>query len=179
MTQTDALRFRKILFASPSDTADERTVAEKIVDEVNGIWGQRHGIWLKSLMWETDIYSATGEDAQDVINHQFGDDYDAFVGIMRERFGSPTSRHESGTKEEYLRAYARHQRDPESVEIGFYFSNASFSREHEKEEDLVQLLRVHAFQKEVEGKGTLYRKYSNIDEFEIGIRLHLSRLMQK
>jgi len=173
------LRFHQVLIASPGDTAEERTIAGKVVEEINRIWGQRHGVWLKSLMWETDTYSATGEDGQAVINHQFGDTYDAFVGIMRERFGSPTPRHESGTKEEYDRAYARHQQDPASVDIGFYFSSAPISREHENQEALQQLQKVLAFQEELGGRGTVYRKYSNIDEFEIDIRLHLSRLMQK
>jgi len=173
------LRLYQVLIASPSDTAEERTVAGKVVEESNQMWGPDHGIWLKSLMWETDTYSATGEDAQAVINHQIGDNYDAFIGIMRDRFGSSTRRCDSGTKEEYLRAYERYQHDPESVDIGFYFSRAPFSREHERPEDVQQLLQVLAFQEEVGRRGTLYHRYSNIDEFEFGIRLHLSRLMQK
>jgi len=178
MMDTKTLRLHQVLIASPGDTAEERTIAGKVVEEINQIWGQRHGVWLKSLMWETDTYSATGEDGQAVINHQFGDTYHAFIGIIRERFGSPTPRHESGTKEEYFRAYARHLQDPESVDIGFYFSSAPISREQLTPEGLQQLQKVLAFQEEI-GRGTRYQKYSNIDEFEIGIRLHLSRLMQK
>jgi len=173
------LRFHQVLIASPGDTAEERTIAGKVVEEINQIWGQHQGVWLKSLMWETDTYSATGEDGQAVINQQFGDNYDAFIGIMRERFGSPTLRDESGTKEEYFRAYERHQHDPESVEIGFYFSSAPSSSEHENLEDLQQVLQVLAFKEKVRRSGTLYKEYSSIQAFEIGIRHHLSRLMQK
>lgn len=179
MMPMKTLKPRQILFASPGDTAEERAVARKVVDELNHIWGQWHGVSLKSLMWETDTYSATGEDGQAVINDQFGDTYDAFVGIMRERFGSPTPRHESGTKEEYFRAYTRHQQDPESVDIGFYFSSAPISREHLNPQAWQQVQKVLAFKEEVGRSGTLYKEYSSVDEFEIGIRYHLSRLMQK
>jgi len=173
------LRLHQVLIASPSDTAEERTVAGEVVEEINQVWVPWRGILLKSLMWETDTYAATGEDGQAVINDQIGDDYDAFVGIMRERFGSPTLHHESGTKEEYLRAYARHQQDPESVDIGFYFSSAPISREHLTQQAWEQVQKVLAFKEEVARSGTLYKEYSSMDELRIHIQHHLSRLMQK
>jgi hypothetical protein len=172
-------RLVRVLFASPGDTAEETAVAAKVVEEINQIWGERTGVWLKALMWETDTYSATGGDAQAVINRELGDDYEAFVGIMRERFGSPTARYESGTQEEYLRACARHDTDQDSVDIGFYFSTAPIPRDRLSVESMEQLRKLLAFREELRRKGTLDRDYADIDEFEVRVRLHLSRLMQK
>lgn len=173
------LKLVRVLFASPGDTVAERALAGKVVEEINRIWGERTGVWLKALMWEIDTYSATDQDGQAVINRQLGDDYEAFIGIMRERFGSPTSRHESGTEEEYLRAYGRRQIDPDSVDIGFYFSSAPIPRDHLNPQALQQLQKMRAFRENLRRRGTLDRDYSGTDEFEIRIRLHLSRLMQK
>ena len=56
---------------------------------------------IESKKWEKDVFPAFGEDSQDVINKQIGTDYNIFVGIMWKKFGTPTSRAESGTEEEF------------------------------------------------------------------------------
>ncbi len=83
------------------------------------------------------------EDAQAVVNPQIGP-YDLFIGILWNRFGTPTGRAESGTREEFDQAYARWQRDPGSLEIWMYFSEqpAAFATMAELE----QKGKVLAFQ---------------------------------
>ena len=98
---------------------------------------------------------------------------------MRERFGSPTGRDSSGTKEEYERAFARLQHEPDSLEIGFYFCNAPISREGMALDGFDQIRQVIAFQQEVRERGTLTRDYATIEELATLLRLHLSRIMQQ
>lgn len=178
MAEVQRVKLLRILFASPTDTGDERAVARRIVEELNQIWGEYAGTSYRALFWEVDSYTGTAEDAQAVINRELGD-YQIFVGIMRERFGSPTGRDSSGTKEEYERAFTRLQHKPDSVEIGFYFCNAPVSREGLTTDGLDQIRQVLAFQQEVRERGTLTRDYATIEELATLLRLHLSRMMQQ
>lgn len=72
-----------------------------------------------------------GEDSQDVVNRQIGD-FDLFVGVMWKRFGSPTKRAESGTEEEFERAYATYK-EFGKPRIMFYFRTTPFYPKTEKE----------------------------------------------
>ena len=70
----------KAFLASPSDTEDERLIAEKIVEEINSTLGEHHNFIVKLLKWENDTYPDFGADGQDVINTQLGMDYNIFIG---------------------------------------------------------------------------------------------------
>ena len=95
----------RCFIASPSDTEKERNICESIFSELNKGIGVSYGVELKSLRWEYDVRPSIGLDGQDVINKQIGRDYDLFIGIMYTKFGSPTSRAESGTVEKFNNAY--------------------------------------------------------------------------
>ena len=72
---------------------------------------------LELLRWETSTRPGIGSEPQDIINSQIGDEYDVFIGILWGRIGSPTSKADSGTLEEFERARARWEADSGSVEI--------------------------------------------------------------
>jgi hypothetical protein len=116
-----------VFVASPSDVTDERTKLEEVVNELNITWSREFGVRLELVRWETHSFPSKGADAQDVINTQIPEDYDIFIGIMWCRFGTPTKRAESGTLEEFLRAKARHDENPSSVDIMIYFKDESVS----------------------------------------------------
>ena len=73
-----------------------------------------HGLDLELVRWETHVRPGIAADAQAVVNPQIGP-YDLFIGILWNRFGTPTGRAESGTREEFDQAYARWQHDPGSL----------------------------------------------------------------
>ena len=114
----------QVFVASPGDVDDERIILEDVINEFNLTWGDRHGVRLELLKWETHSRPGFGADGQDVINKQIGNEYDIFLGIMWGRFGTPTGRAESGTEEEFNRAYARLADSPNTVQIMFYFKDA-------------------------------------------------------
>jgi hypothetical protein len=72
----------EIFIASPGDVVAERKVLEDVVSEFNLTWGDKHRVRLELLKWETHSRPAFGQDGQDVINKQIGDNYDIFLGIM-------------------------------------------------------------------------------------------------
>ena len=59
---------------------------------------------------------------QQIINQDFGDDYDIFIGIIWKKFGTKTEVAESGTEEEFLRALKRFE-NGENIQILFYFKS--------------------------------------------------------
>ncbi|ODS33582.1 MAG: hypothetical protein SCARUB_01316 [Candidatus Scalindua rubra] len=166
----------QVFVASPDDVAEERSVLEEIIRELNITWADTLGIRLDLVRWETHASPGFGDDAQDFINTQIPVSYDIFIGIMWTRFGTPTNRAGSGTVEEFSRAYDRHTEDPNSVEIMFYFKNALVSP---TDLDPDQLRDISDFRSRLGDLGGLYFQFNSIDEFRNITRLHLSRSVQK
>jgi hypothetical protein len=152
-----------VFVASPGDVADARKRLDQVVDELNFLWSREYGLRLELVKWETHAYSDIGIDAQDVINNQL-DEFDIFLGIMWKRFGEPTGRAESGTREEFDRALTRHKQGPKRVRVMFYFNDSPPGRLSEI--DTRQLEAVNRFRDEVEKAGVLYFKYNGLNEFE-------------
>src|ERR1035437_7780621 len=86
--------------SSPSDVSEERAMLEDIVHELNLTWSKTLGMSIELVKWETHVTPGVGQDPQQVINSQIGDDYDIFIGIMWACFGTETGRFGSGTEEE-------------------------------------------------------------------------------
>lgn len=166
----------QVFVASPSDVKDERTLLDGVISEFNKTWGVRNGVILELLKWETHSHPAFGNDAQDVINDQIGDDYDIFVGIMWGRFGSSTKRAESGTEEEFNRAYDRHIRSPNSVQIMLYFKDAGLPP---SKIDSEQLRKIQNFKARISDEcGGLYHSFETPEQFQTSVRMHLSTVVQ-
>ncbi len=166
----------EVLVASPSDVADERKILEDVVSEFNTTWGDKNRVRLELVKWETHSRPGFGQDAQDVINQQVGDTYDIFLGIMWGRFGTQTGRAESGTEEEFNRAYSRLKEAPTSVQVMFYFKDAGIQP---SKIDSDQLAKVQAFKVRIaEQYGALYHEFETKDDFQTKVRIHLSKAVQ-
>ncbi len=165
----------RIFVASPGDVTDERKRLDEVIAHLRTHVAAPRGLDLELVRWETHIRPGVAEDAQAVVNPQIGA-YDLFIGIFWNRFGTPTGRAESGTREEFDQAYARWKRDPGSLEIWIYFSQQSFSFTTAAE--LEQKGKVLAFKKELEGvKGLLTWPYRDAADFETQVRGHLERFI--
>ncbi len=164
----------KVFVASPSDVKEERENLKQVIDELNKILGARTGIRLELVGWETDTFPGVGEDAQSVINEQIADDYDVFIGIFWKQFGTKTSRAESGTAEEFSRAYKRACEKPGSVHVMFYFNDSPIPPSEINPHQLSQILE---FQSGLEEKGVYYWVYKTTDEFKNLVRSHLARVI--
>jgi hypothetical protein len=123
------------------------------------------------VRWETHSWPAVGADAQDVINREI-DPYDIFIGIMWSRFGTPTKRADSGTSEEFTRAYEYHNAYGRPY-IMFYFRKTAFYPESQRE--LRQFGKVLAFRQKLQKSGVFVWEYDNPLTFERNLREHLIR----
>lgn len=165
-----------IFVASPSDVAEERECLEDVIRELNKLWKNSSRIRLELVRWETDTYPDMGSDGQAVVSRQIQDDYDIFIGILWKSFGSATPRAGSGTEEEFLNAYKRFQKDPESLRIMFYFKESQVNM---KDLDLDHLVQIRDFRKKIESLGSYHWSYSDKEEFARYLRLHLTRQVEE
>lgn len=165
----------RCFIASPSDTAQERELCDKVIDDINTSMGSFFGFRLEALKWEDNVHPAIGEDGQSVINEQIGLGYDIFIGIMYKKFGTPTPRAGSGTEEEFNRAISLHEENG-ALEIMFYF-NIMASKINEI--DAEQLMEVSSFREKVKDSGCLYWEYNGHEEFANCLRKHLLQYLSR
>ena len=165
----------QVFVASPSDLFDERAALEEVIRELNSTWSRALAYRLDLVRWETHAVPGFGRDSQDVINRSVPQDYDIFIGMLWSRFGTPTSRAESGTQEEFHTALTRYRDDPSSVRIMFYFKDEPLAP---SEMDPEQLRQIQAFRTSLGDLGGLYWKFHTVEEFQNLVRVHLSRVVQ-
>lgn len=160
----------KCFIASPSDTSEERSLCDTVFEDINKTLGEQLNFRIESKKWEVDAYPSFGEDGQAVVTEQLLDDFQLFIGIMWNTFGTPTKRAESGTEEEFNIAYKKHIEES-SVEILLYF-NAEPSDTDSL--DLDQVQKVRDFKNKVSGLGGLYSKYNGANDFKEKLNKHIS-----
>lgn len=165
----------KVFIGSPSDVAEERNCAKKIIDELNITFGNHNNIKLELVAWETHTYPSVGIDAQSVINKQIGNDYDIFLGIMWNRFGTPTTRADSGTEEEFENAYSKFINNKSEVNLLFYFKDTA---KNLSSINIEQLIKVNTFKEKLKEKGVYFKYFTETDEFETLIRFALTSILQ-
>lgn len=163
-----------VFLASPSDVSSEREVIQNIINELNKTWSKNLNLRLELLRWETDVVPSFGESPQDVINQQIGSDYDIFIGLLWSRFGMPTKDYESGTEEEFYRAYELYNKGKD-IDLLIYFKNDPISLE---DIDPHQIQKIKAFKQTMQNLGGIYGITSD-DNFEGKLRSHLLIIIQK
>lgn len=164
----------RILIASPSDVADERDIAVKVIQEWNDLNSAERQLVLLPLKWETHSAPEYGRRPQEAINRQVVDQCDLLVGIFWTRVGSPTGVAESGTLEEIERVYA------DGKPVMLYFSKVNKDPD---DIDLEQLKKLRDF-KQKTLPNALIESYSNqvefrdklAKQFEIQLRSLLSQI---
>lgn len=160
----------KCFIASPGDTSEEIAVCDKVFEEINKTLGQQLHFRIESKKWEENARPSFGEDRQDVINEQLLDDYQLFIGIMWNRFGTETKRAQSGTEEEFNLAYKK-LTEQGNVEIMMYFNIA---HSDVNSLNLEQVQKVRDYRKNISDLGGLYWTYSGSEEFENELKRHLN-----
>jgi diguanylate cyclase (GGDEF)-like protein len=163
-----------VFVASPGDVQEERSQLENVITDLNLGVARERGVHLELVRWETHSRPGVGHDAQDVINRQIPVP-DIFVGILWKRFGTPTGRADSGTEEEFERAFL-HRKAHGTPEILFYFSRRPFFPR--SADDLAQIEGVLKFRKRLEEEGVYYWEYEGSDGFVSDARRHLTMLLR-
>jgi len=101
----------RIVVVSPGDVAQERAVAQTVVDELNRGVAADRGCRLSLWRWETDARPGMHlQGSQELIDELMDiEDADVVVGVFWKRFGTPTGEAASGTEHELRRAWSAWQ----------------------------------------------------------------------
>lgn len=169
-------RILKIFLASPRDVKPEREMIFALKDDLDHVIGRPYQIRFEFVNWERSAYPGIGEDAQDVINQNIDGDYDIFLGIFWQRFGTPTNRAESGTKEEYDRAYLKYKAAPDSNHLMLYFKTAAPQNIYDIDYD--QFEKVKKFKTEASDQGVLYFEFQTPEDLKNHLLIHLTSLVR-
>lgn len=164
----------QIFLASPSDLANDRLLFDEVIEELNLTFGVPNGIYLELKKWETHSAPAISEvHPQEIINTDIGDNYDLFIGLLWQKFGSKTTKADSGTEEEFLRAYERFKKDPKSIQILIYFNTKPVSP---LEVDSNQIQKIVKFREDLgTNKKALYWDYQTPEELAKFLRIHIPK----
>lgn len=160
-----------IFLSSPGDLAAEREIAKSVCDEINLDRGRMEGFHLTLLRWETHAHPGMDERSQSIINKDIGDQYDIFLGLMGNRFGTPTGTWRSGTEEEFRIALDR-RNSTGKPSIHFYFSLAPTIPSLI---DPDQLKMVHEFRNRLPDLGILYWQFTGPTDLRIALHRHISK----
>lgn len=161
--------------ASPGNLNEDRKKVSEIVKNINLDNGQREGFVAEIVSWESHTRPAAGEYPQGVINGQFPDDVDIFIGMMGTYFGTPTKYWGSGTEEEFRIAYGSWEKT-KTPEIMFYFSDAMSSL---SQIDPEQLSKRNAFRNGLKDLGVYYFTYTDVTEFQFDLFRHISSAIRE
>jgi len=165
MKKTITLKRISVFIASPGDTADARDIVRQAIDRINRLVARERGFLLESIGWE-NIPPGRGESSQEVIN-PYVDDAHVFIGILHQRFGTPTGIAESGTYEEFLRINKRWENESVKPEIMIYFKKVEENRCLDPGPQLTKVLefkeriRKENFYHEFEDNKTLREEIEN------------------
>lgn len=151
----------RLFLASPADVSHERAMAEDVVAEINAGMAAKLGLLLELVRWD-DMVPGMGRPQQVILDQSDIEDTDVFVGILWNRFGTPTGRADSGTEEEFELAYRAWQ-EQGRPRIMFYFweTPANF---HTREE-IDQKAQVIEFRQRISSL-CLVREFQEPGEFE-------------
>ena len=160
-----------LFLASPGDCSAERDVVRRVVEELNDSLGKMHEVRVEVVGWDSHARPATGKDSQALINQQIANmkQHELFVGLLWNRFGTPTPRAGSGTQEEFdLAVKARGRRVSAKPEIMFYFNEAPANLTSQRE--IEQKSLVLKFKESL--TQTLYWTFDGTAAFETLFRRH-------
>lgn len=169
----------RVFLSSPSDMDQEREEVRRFFKSLNQSIAQLFSIRFEVIDWEncTDIGF---DNPQDLITRQtlerFSDSLVLVIGLMGQRFGTPTGSFESGTQAEFEWA-ATHKRKHGYPEIKWFFRRidqfvAPSETIREIQDAVKQWKRVKRFRREYEG---LYKEFPNTASFPDVLREDLSR----
>lgn len=131
----------RVFIASPGDVGAERIAVVDACSRANIELGDYLKIRLEAIRWETHTFPAYGLSTQQAIFGQI--DFarlDLFVGILADRFGTPTEGFGSGTEAEFERAVELHN-EQKRPHIMLYFGDKAVPDTQDGAEQRASVLR--------------------------------------
>jgi len=166
------VRTYHVFLASPGDVEGERNAVRGFFDRYNRGYAAPKGLRFEVIDWENYSDARVGRP-QELITAQTLERYRSslalVIGIMAQRFGSPSGTHESGTEEEFEWAISS-WRASGFPEVKWFFrriEQLSFDPDA-LEQGIDQWKKVQAFRRRIdESSPRLYtRSYSDLPDFK-------------
>lgn len=158
----------RIFIASPSDLTEEREAIDDVVSELNL---NSNNTIIEVLKWETNSAPGISNDGVQALINSDIPEYDLFVGLLWLKFGTPTKLYGSGTEEEFELAHSKYIKNPNSIQILFYFKNAlPLSID---DIDPEQFSKVKKFKASLGDKNVLYWNFDNKEYLCRYLRTHI------
>lgn len=160
----------RVFLASPSDVSEERLIVEKTVAELNSSIAPKVGMLIELIRWE-DMTPEAGRPQQIILDQADIESCDVFIGVLWNRFGSPTGKADSGTLEEFNLAYSTWANHG-APRIMFYFCQRPSN--FQKSEELDQKAKVISFRGSL-SKIAMFAEYDSSGDFESRVRQDLTK----
>lgn len=164
-----------VLISSPGDVPDDRDAAARAVEDLDRLLSRSDNVVLRVRRWEQDVSSEFGDHPQNVTDRAIVDDCDIFVGILCARFGTKTLTNESGTEQEFEKAFSRINDPNNPAEVLFYFKDPKLTA---GDIDAEQLLKVQDFKKKHRGDG-FGPDYKDAAELERRLKFDLQAAVER
>ncbi len=132
----------KLFVSSPSDVQKERDFSERIIKDINENEGLNDSFHVHIYRWENKFVTDWGK-YQKQINKEL-EDTDIYLGILWNKFGSPTDNYLSGTEDEF-RCACDLVKNGEKIELCFYRCTNNGELNLNDSEQLEQKQRVNNF----------------------------------
>lgn len=164
----ESINIYKCLISSPGDCAIEREICQTVIDKINSGLAKHLKINFETIRWENDVLPDMGKEGQAIIDETIKkSNYDIFIGIMKNRFGHPTSKAGSGTEHEFNDALDRKLKSQDSIpRIFFFFGKEDVDLNSPNFDEIVfQHKKVKEFKGKITDKG-LYIDYNAPEGFE-------------
>lgn len=170
-----------VFLASCSDVAKYRKIAQKVIDELNDSLGEELSCRAKLFRWEKSTVPEMGRPQEVIFKQADFEKTELFIGILGNRFGTPTGgvdknnkEYESGTKEEFDRAYNMFITRG-TPHIMIFKSNAPIKP---GSIDVEQYKKVQMFIDEFNANKAnpgLYKTFTSAKEFETAFRVSVAK----
>ncbi|MDV6345556.1 hypothetical protein [Nitrosomonas sp. Is37] len=159
----------KVMIASPSDVAVERSIIQEVLSEWNIAHADFRKLILLSVGWETHSVPEMGDRPQAIINKQILNDCDLLVGVFWTRIGTATGEYPSGTIEEI----------EEHIKTGkptmLYFSSVPVVP---TSIDPAQYSQLQSFKEKYQSQG-LCDSYVDFTDFRLKFNRHLQMKLNR
>ena len=170
-------RILTVVVSSPNDVKLERKAISKVIEEVDQEIAAERNLVLRGVLWEKDAHPGLDVDgAQGLLDKILQiKKCDIYIGILWNRFGTPTKDAKSGTEHEFRVAYET-WKEKGRPEIMFYFCKRSFNPQ--TPDELAQRQQVLQFEEGFPGEGLSW-KFKSITELKALVRKHLITFIQR
>ena len=170
----------KCFISSPGDCQKEREAALNVIKDINNSIANHFRISLRTFMWEDDVLPDMGKNGQKIIDEYIKkSDYDIFIGIMKNKFGTPTKKAGSGTEHEFKDALQRKKNNEKLPRILFFFGKENVDIDDPNINEIIeQRKKVKEFRLSIKDSG-IYISFKNINDFKSQLRNKLELFIKE